>query len=949
MDRNLEIRLFGGLRVAVDGVPLTDFMSAKAPALLAYLAVTRRAHRRDDLAALLWGEISDADARSNLRQVLTNLRRSLDLHLAITREEVALSPAAAWFVDVAAFESQLHPDPALSPVARAAQLDAAASLYCGDFLAGFFVRDAPAFEEWMLAQRARFRELALHALHALTQLDLDLGRYDLAIRDATRLLTLDEWREESHGQLMLALARTGQRSAALAQYQRCRRLLREEFGVEPSAETTDLYERIKATIARPRHNLPMPASELIGRTEDVAAVRQRLVTPECHLLTLIGPGGVGKTELALAVANAGREDRLDGAWWVELSALTGPGDLVVAIADALGHTFSGAESLAPQLLDYLRRKELLLVLDNFEHLISAPALDLLCQILRQAPGVTLMITSRVRLNLAAEWLYDVSGLAYPAREADLAMEHPAVQLFIRRARRVQPSFQPDPKETAAVARICRIAEGLPLAIELAAAWARAMTPDEIAAELGHGLAVLANPAHDAPVRHGSLTAVFEQSWGLLDDLQRRVLAQLAVFRGDFDRTAAAAIAEATPAVLQGLADRSLLRSSRPGRYDLHPLVRQFAGEKLAQQPEAIAALARDRHARHYAALAGRQECNFHCGQDRQALDWMLVEADNIRAAWEWGVQQADLGLLEPFLESFLYFYDIQGRYGECADLLREALRAFPADGETPERRRGLGRLLALHAAFAFRLGAFDQAGQEATRALVLLEPLRPHRDIGHARLYLGAARYGSGDLAGAVAWFLAAIEAYRESGHDWGIGAALDNAGYLEFLRGDLAAAKAHLMHALDIAQKTGSRYLLMGVQDHLATVACAEHRFDEAMRYAERCHEVLNELDRPYIVASLSLSLAQIATQAGDLAAAERHLQRALDVARNTGNRLDIVKTLIELGRLRTARGDAVAARQALSEAAAIGQEIRAESLLVGVAEAFADLAQTEERGAAR
>ncbi len=233
---------------------------------------------------------------------------------------------AAYSLDVALFEAQLHPDPALPLEARAAQLEAASALYTGDFLAGFFVRDAPAFEEWMLAQRARYRELALNALHALTQLHLDLGRYDLAIRDATRLLALDEWREESHGQLMLALARTGQRSAALAQYKRCCRLLRQEFGVEPSAGSTALYERIRVAMSGPRHNLPAATTGFVGREREIAELRRLLLpragpaAPENRLVTILGPGGAGKTRLALEVAAACEPMFLNGAWFVPLAA-----------------------------------------------------------------------------------------------------------------------------------------------------------------------------------------------------------------------------------------------------------------------------------------------------------------------------------------------------------------------------------------------------------------------------------------------------------------------------------------------------------------------------------------------------------------------------------------------------------------------------------------------------
>ncbi|MBM4459670.1 MAG: hypothetical protein FJ011_18230 [Chloroflexi bacterium] len=633
MAQELEIHLFGGLRITLNGVPQTDFMSQKVPALLAYLALNAGPQRRDDLAALLWGELPDSDARNNLRQALANLRRALDAHLHITRETAELRPDTVRLLDVSVFEDGLRLPADLPPAVRCARLEDAAALYRGDFLTGFFVRDAPAFEEWMLAQRARFRELALHALHTLAQLHLDAGRFDRAISAATRLLALDSWREETHRQLMLALARTGQRSAALAQYKRCRRLLAEELDVEPSAETTALYEQIKAAMRGPRHNLP-PLSGLVGRDTELTELRSRLASPDTRLLTILGPGGVGKTRLALEAAAASEPIFLNGVWLASLAEVAQAPALPAALADALGFAFSGARSLEPQLLDFLRRRELLLVLDNFEHLIAPAALDLVCQILKHAPGVKLLVTSRERLNLTAEWLYDLAGLPFPANGGD-PTDYPAVQLFEQRAQRVRPGFALTADTAPAVTRICQMVEGLPLAIELAAAAMRTLSPSDLVAELSDGLSSLTSAARDLPERHRSLAAVFEHSWALLERSAQNNLAQLAIFRGGFDRAAAEAVAAASQPMLSTLADRSLLRIGRPGRYDMHPMAHQFARAKLAQHT-AIYQQTRERHARYFARLVSQHEAQFHGQQDRQALARMQLEADNIRAAWDWG-------------------------------------------------------------------------------------------------------------------------------------------------------------------------------------------------------------------------------------------------------------------------------------------------------------------------
>ena len=300
MTAALEIRLFGGLDIRLADAPVTTFISTKAPALLVYLAVTRRAHQRDTLATLLWGEMGDADAKNNLRQALTSLRKVIDPYLDIARDTVALRDDMPVWVDVCAFLEVLRRTG--DGEVATPRLHTAVELYRGDFLEGFFVRDAPDFEEWALAQRTRLRGLALQAMHSLTARQMAAGNFAAAIDAATHLLALDAWREESHRLLMLALARTGQFSAALSQYQVCRRLMLETFDVEPSLETTALYERVRAAQRGPRHNLPAALTGFVGRARELDEVRHRLATSTCRLLTIVGPGGSGKTRLALEAA-----------------------------------------------------------------------------------------------------------------------------------------------------------------------------------------------------------------------------------------------------------------------------------------------------------------------------------------------------------------------------------------------------------------------------------------------------------------------------------------------------------------------------------------------------------------------------------------------------------------------------------------------------------------------
>ena len=336
-------------------------------------------------------------------------------------------------------------------------------MYGGDFLDGFVVRSAPEFEEWMLAQREHWRELALRALHTLSECALQQGDYHASVDAARRILTLDPWREEAHRQLMLAYVRSGQPSAALAQYEVCRRVMLKEFNAGPSAETTALVERIRAALAGPGSNLSrhLPPAILIGRERELNDLRQRLRDPACRLLTLTGLGGSGKTRLALEAAKRSAAAFLNSAYFAPLTAVNSLDDLCAAIAQALSYALPTGQP-APALLNYLRSKELLLVLDNFEHLIDLDdAVRFVADIVQQAPDVKIIVTSRERLNLQHEWVYPVTSLLQPD----------ALTLFTQAAQRVAADFELC--DEVAVTRICRSVGGLPLGIELAASWTRA--------------------------------------------------------------------------------------------------------------------------------------------------------------------------------------------------------------------------------------------------------------------------------------------------------------------------------------------------------------------------------------------------------------------------------------------------------------------------------------------
>ena len=375
----LQIHLLGSPQFKRDASPAPNFISNKVPALLAYLVVTRRAHTRDRLATLLWGEMPDVDAKNNLRQALTNLRKFSDNELTITRDSIEFTGDC--YLDILQFEQDVKSASSLDTQHALVILKNSINLYKGDFLEGFHLRDALDFEDWMLTERARLRELALQALHRLTEIQMNSGDYLAALDSTSRLLTFDPWREEAHRQRMSALARAGQRSAALAQYQTCRRTLKKELGVEPSTETTSLYEQIRNTENVSLHNLPASMTSFIGRESELAEIAVRLANTNCRILTLVGEGGVGKSRLALQAAQSQVHRFLGGVWYIPLSSVKDIDGLFLSITSALKVNVSGAD----QIKECFQDKNLLLILDGMEHLINHAVLVLLTDLLQASP------------------------------------------------------------------------------------------------------------------------------------------------------------------------------------------------------------------------------------------------------------------------------------------------------------------------------------------------------------------------------------------------------------------------------------------------------------------------------------------------------------------------------------------------------------------------------------
>jgi len=909
---HLSLGVLGSLQVSIDDAPVTLLESDKVCALLVYLAVEAdRPHRRDSLVGLLWPECPDQVARHNLRQALFSLRRAIGDHTAtppyllISRDAIQFSTASDYSLDLAQFNAIFRAcqentsrgieDPAI----RAARLEEMVKLYRGDFLHDFFLADSAEFEQWALVQRESLHQRALDAHSDLAGYHEQHRDFQAARRHALRQLELDPWREEAHCQVMRALALDGQRTAALAQYETCRRVLADELGVEPSAETRDLVEQIRAgkvktedespssIPAAPIHNLPVSLTSFHGREQELVDLDRLLADPECRCISLVGPGGIGKTRLAVQAAQRRRAGLAHGVAFIPLASVGSVEAAVAAIAGALRLSFYGPSEPKDQLLSYLSGKQMLLILDNVEQLLVegstlANIVELLLDILQRAPGVKLLVTSREALNLQEEWVFEVRGLAFPDTEqTEKPDEYPAVALFVQRARRASPGLAFSQADLAAIAHICRLVEGLPLAIELAATWVRVLSPAEIAQEIEGSLDFLTASVRDLPERHRSMRVVFDHSWQRLSAREQQVLSQLSVFRGGFSRQAAGQVAGASLPVLSTLVNRTLLRRAAAGRYELHELVRQYSAARLAADAGAHAA-AQERHCRYFLALAEAAEQEL---KGRNQLEWLgrlEQEHDNLRAALAWALESDHTtpggGELALRLSGALrWFWRMRGHFHEGLGWLTKSLQQHPE-------------------------------GRTAALAAALLGKSVLTYELGN----LGATRLSAEESA--------AI--YRELGVQHGLAEALSFIGIALIWGGEASLGQARLEEALAICRKAGDRWgearALYRLGSCLAD--CAGDPTGRAM--LEESVAILNDLNEKCFLTSVLLSLGVVDVGLGNYAAARARFEHGLAIARENEHSLLMADALTNLGSVYGILGEHSTAQSHLEQALQVYQE---------------------------
>ena len=633
MSPKLDVKLLGGITFMLDGQPLKSVPTRAAQALLVYLLHQPHPVERERLIDLFYQASAPKQAAANFRSTLSRLRKDLKPFLEITHQSVAITPGCPITVDAQAF----------SDYAAQAAWEKAIHLYQGEFLAGFHLREAPEFEEWVVVQRERLRLLAVEGLQKLVNAHLQKGDHWAALQAVTRLVGIEPLLEHAHRIRMLLLARTGQRPQALQQYEAAVDVFEKELGIPVSSETTELYERIMRLALPPPCHLPARRRHFIGRTAELETLQQALRDRQRRLVTLLGTGGIGKTRLTEEVARRIHHETpghfLDGIYFVELSGISGESGageaLATHIAQTLSLPLSGNAPSSQQVQNALAGREILLILDNFEQLVEHAA-GSIADLLQAAPHLTLLVTSRERLNLYEETILTLHGLPAPLEDGHAEQITEAVQLFLHNVQQADLQFDASSRALTTMGAICRQLEGVPLGIELAAGWVRHHAVDEIARRLEQSAAFLATNFRNVPERHRSLRSVFLHSWDLLTEKLRPILVRLSVFPGQFNVAAAHAIAGAEERDLHALLDKSLLQKVGDNDYAIHPLLREFAAEQLD------AATQRETHSHHsdyFAAFIADRSRTDRRAVYMQDFSALINVYDDLLQAWAWAVEQ----------------------------------------------------------------------------------------------------------------------------------------------------------------------------------------------------------------------------------------------------------------------------------------------------------------------
>jgi predicted ATPase len=774
------------------------------------------------------------------------------------------------------------------------------SLYKGSFLEGFYLKDiSQELEEWVVGTREYLASLFRQATLRLGESAATKGDARLAAHYAEQAYTLAAAPppEPKQLELIYSLLVAGKNPRASQLYKDF-----EDLGMPPSLtprEASVLTANNPQAYSfglRTTHNLPPLLTSFVGRQEELKDLKHYLRTPRHRLITLIGPGGIGKTRLSLELAYSQLElDYWEGIYFVPLESLQDPNLVLVQLANTLGYRLEGHDPLLKQLIRLIGQKPLLLILDNFEHLISGASV--LAELIPYFPYLKIIVTSRERLNLAAEAVYEVEGLPLSANGVRPSLEgqhlEAAIELFVQRAQQANLRFQLTPQNLADIARICRLLEGIPLALELAAAWVRGMSLSDISQELATNPSFLTSQQQDALERHKSLRTVFEHSWALLKPIEQEALQKLSVFQGGFRREAAAKVTDTTLPVLASLVDKSLLHKLPSGRYDRHMLLYEFAREKLAGNPD-LEQSCEAHHAHYFLSLAEQGEIQLRQTNQSLWLKRLDEEEGNFRAALCWSLEQQALDMSLRLVGSLGLYWYLRSSFEQGRSWFEQVLSQpnLPQNTHHTKVLNNAGRL-------ARSYGDFAQAQALLEKCLGLCQHISDDQGAVKSLNELGIVAAVQTSYEKAERYFQQGLELASSIHDEEGLGLILSNQGFLHTILGSFATAQQAFEQSLAINQKRGDNHGRAHVLNNLALVSLRQDAYAEALTFYQESFDLSQGLEDNQTMAESLWGMGMVCNQTNDYLKAKVYLKQSLKLYVDLRKTPDIIDVLFETARL--------------------------------------------------
>ena len=868
----------------------TSELPLDRPASLGYYLAQRGDWvRRAELAYLYSPDADESAALSNLRKLVHRLRHqgwAESLEADVSRLRLCLP------TDVQDFRAALERK----------DWPAALQHYGGAFLQGLVFDDLAGYEAWVELERedlARAWRAALIAhVHALEA----QAEWEQAERWLARLLRVEPLDEDAVQALMRVMHAAGKTALAKEAFERFRRSLESEMGVEPLEATQALADclrlpqpsawpiELQIEPPRARHNLPAAGTRFVGRKRELAALAAKLANSECRLLTVVGLGGMGKTRLALELAAQQTAAFADGVWLVPLAEITRADLLVSSLGAALGLVFSGPVDPKLQLFNYLRGKAVLLLLDNFEHLLDGGLL--LEELLNQAPQLKIVVTSRVALEVTSEWPFDLDGLPFPppGQEQDLD-SFDAVRLFISRAERFSNRFVLTEATLRDIAELTRRVEGMPLALDLAATWVRGLSVGEVLAQLREGFELLHSGGRDVPERQRNLLAILDFSWRLLSGPEQSVLAQLSVFRGGFALDAAQRVAGAHLGLLLRFINQALVRRADDGRYELHELVRHYAEQRLSAA-DRLALLARFSEHFHAQLLALGAAVRGAIQPDTVAV--CRRELGNIFSALD---HQASLGQTERLSRSLISFFsiiEISGLFKIGVARLDTIAAALQACGANDEGL--LGGIEAVKAYCLAKVGEDEKAVRFAESAATRLQDQAPTDFLGIAYGAAGICNHMAGRLEAACNAYGKALAVFEATGNLTEKSRVLNRLATVMHQLGRNEESNRLYQQALEIATANGDLTEQANLLNNYGINFESTGQVDEAIRMYRASLEIGDRIQFQRLKSAALTNLGHVHERRGEFAPARRYYEQSLDIKRVLGEPVAIAISMTNL-----------------------------------------------------